>query len=428
MKFARFFSRVWLALMLAPWLFGQDDTATNNMAAQQATTTAAAAAVANNRTPVHAPNFLNHLVDAVLALFNVPNSGNTPTHFVVSALFLVGAFLLRRVVTLVLFGFLRKLASRTKTTLDDKLFPALETPVSFLIVVTGAVCALKALKLTPDTDQLVNYASTVAFSLVLFWLLLRAFNTVLNHLHEVALEKQMGVAAFMPWIKKTLVAVFVIFGVLMIAQSLGADVKAFLAGLGIGGLAFALAAQDTLANLFGSLVVAVDQPFRLGDVVQIGSFSGSVEDIGLRSTKLRTSARTLIAIPNKTVASEAITNLSRMPQRRIDQMLGLTYDTTAEAMEAILEDLRKILREDSGVAKDSSTVNFVNYGDSSLDIQVVYFAADPDFKRHLELRERINLKFMRAVQARGLSFAFPTRTLQLDGPLARQLVERRPAT
>jgi MscS family membrane protein len=208
---------------------------------------------------------LEHLVDLVLGLFDIRSSGNTPTHYAIAALFLVGAVVLRRLVTRLLFGFFRRLAARTRTTLDDKLFPALEAPVGSLIALIGAVAALKVLKLSATGDQTVRYVSTMAFSLVIFWLLLRAFNTLLEHLQGVALERQMGIAAFMPWIRKTLLVVFVVFGILMVAQSLGADVKAFLAGLGIGGLAFALAAQDTLANVFGSVVVAVDQPFKIGN-------------------------------------------------------------------------------------------------------------------------------------------------------------------
>mgnify|MGYP000158754534 CR=1 FL=1 len=104
---------------------------------------------------------------------------------------------------------------------------------------------------------------------------------------EIALERQLGITPFLPWIKKTVITIVFVFGVLMIAQSLGADVKAFLAGLGIGGLAFALAAQDTIANLFGSVVVAIDQPFKIGEAVQIGATTGVVEDIGLRSTRIR---------------------------------------------------------------------------------------------------------------------------------------------
>jgi len=236
---------------------------------------------------------------------------------------------------------------------------------------------------------------------------------VLDHLQAAAHRRQMGIAAFMPWIKKTLIAIFVVFGVLLIAQTLGVNVKAFLAGLGIGGLAFALAAQDTIANVFGSIVVAIDQPFKLGEFVQIGSFSGSVEDIGLRSTKLRTPQRTLVIIPNKSVASEAVINFTRMPQRRVDLTFGLTFDTTPELMEAILGDIRAILKNEPGVHQDFLAAHFVGYSASSLDIQVIYFSSDPNFVKTQELRETINLKIMRAVYARGLAFAFPTQTVHV---------------
>lgn len=416
-------------LSLACWLVlgaplpAQDaGTATAPADPTQAVNTAAAAAVASGQAqPPRAPDFLEHLVDATLEIFDVKSSGNTATHYVIAALFLVGSYLLRRAVTTVIFGFLRRLAARTASTLDDKLFTALEAPVAAFIAIVGAVAALKVLKFSEQADAVFGYASTVAFSLVLFWFFLRAFNTVLDHVHELARGRQLGIAAFMPWIKKSLITVFVVFGLLMIAQSLGADVKAFLAGLGLGGLAFALAAQDTIANLFGSVVVAIDQPFKIGEAVQIGGNIGVVEDIGLRSTKIRTLDKSLVIIPNKTVAAEAITNLSRFTQRRVAQTLGLTYDTTPEQMEGIVADLRRLIAEDPGVDKNSVVVSFNNYGASSLDILVVYLTVSPDFVEHLKVRERLNLVFMRAVAARGLSFAFPTQTVQLDGPVARAL-------
>ena len=373
----------------------------------------AAAAVASGNAAPRTPDFLEAVVDGALEIFDVKSSGNTVTRYVIAVLLLVMAFLLRRVVTIVIFGFFRKMAARTKTTLDDKLFPALEDPVAALIVITGIMSALKVLKLSPSGDEALSYAITVSFSLGFFWLFLRAFDTLLDHLQSAAKEKQLGIAAFMPWIKKTLIAIFVVFGGLMIAQTLGADVKAFLAGLGIGGLAFALAAQDTIANVFGSIVVAIDQPFKIGEFVQIGSLKGTVEDIGLRSTKLRTPERSLIIIPNKSVASDPVTNYTRMPQRRVDLSIGLTYDTSPEAMEAILVDFREILKNDSDVHQEFFLANFSGYGAFSLDITIIYFANDPNFAKALELRERINLKIMRAVNARGLSFAFPTQTLHV---------------
>jgi MscS family membrane protein len=186
-------------------------------------------------------------------------------------------------------------------------------------------------------------------------------------------------------------------------------------------LAVALAAQDTIANLFGSVVVAIDQPFKVGETVQIGSHLGLVEDIGLRSTKLRTLAKALITIPNKTVAAEAITNLSRFTQRRVEQVIGLTYDTPADKMEAIVGELRAIILAQPEVDPASVMVCFRDYSASSLDIWVVYLTKDPDFLAHLQVRQRINLAMMRAVQARGLSFAFPSQTVYLEGEVARRL-------
>lgn len=235
----------------------------------------------------------------------------------------------------------------------------------------------------------------------------------------------MGVAAFMPWIKKTLLTIFAIFGVLMVAQSLGADVKAFLAGLGIGGLAFALAAQDTLANVFGSVVVAVDQPFKIGEFVQIGSNAGAVEDIGLRSTRLRRADKALVVIPNKTVAAEPITNLSRFTQRRVEQVIGLTYSTKPDEMEALVEEIRRLILSHDQVDPTSVIVQFRDFSASSLDIWMVYVVKDPDFLKHMQLRQKINLAIMREVDARGLSFAFPSQSVYLEGDIARRLAEGR---
>lgn len=374
---------------------------------------------------VHTPELMEHLVDGLLERFHADTDQNTPIRYGICAAILVFTFLLRHLVTNIVFSLLGRLAKHTETTLDDELFAALNTPVATLVTVIGGVGALKALKLSESADNALAYAYTVAFCLVVFWLLFRAFNTVLDHMHELAKQKQMGVAAFMPWIKKSAITIFIIFGALLTAQSLGWDVKAFLAGLGIGGLAFALAAQDTIANLFGSVVVAIDQPFKVGETVQIGAHQGVVEDIGLRSTKIRTTAKALVVIPNKTVAAESVTNLSRFTQRRIDQMLGLTYDAKPAQLEAIVEDIRKLITDTDGVEAKSVVVNFVSFGASSLDIQVIYLTITPDFQQHLKIRQEINLKIMKAIEARGLAFAFPTQTVQLDGPIARQLASGR---
>lgn len=388
-------------------------------------TNAAAAAVATGVATPKTPDFVEHLVDLVLGLFGVETAGNTWQHWVIAGFITVVFYVLRKVGARLAFGGFKKVTARTKTTMDDELIAVWQRPVAVFIAVLGAILALKVLKLTPQADEAVYYFRTIALSVVALWFFISTVSCVLDHLEAAAKKKGTAVAAFMPWIKKAVITLILVFGVLVAAQSLGADVKAFLAGLGIGGLAFALAAQDTLANMFGSVVVAVDQPFRVGEFVAIGSLQGTVEDIGLRSTKLRTPQRTLIIIPNKTVAQEAITNFSRMPQRRVEQTLGLTYDTGVEKLEAVIADIRALLTGDADVAQDFMAVNFTNYGAFSLDIQVIYFTANPDLRHSFAVRERINLAIMRIVQARGCGFAFPTQTIELAGDVAKLLAAGR---
>lgn len=394
-------------------------------ATEAANNTAAAAAVATGKAQIRRPDILEHVIDSVLEIFDVKSSENTVAHYVISAMFLVCAILLRKFVTTVFFNQLKRLASKTETTLDDKLFPALEQPVATLVMVIGIFASLLVLKLSETTDRAIAAGSTVAFSLVIFWGLLRAFNAIIDHASEIARERQMGIAAFMPWIKKSLVAVFVVVGGLMTIQSLGYNVSTILQGLGIGGLAFALAAQDTIANLFGSIVVAIDQPFKIGETVKIGSHTGTVEDIGLRSTKIRLIDKSLVVMPNKLVSSEAVVNLSRFTQRRVEQVLGLTYDTTPEQLDELVEEIRNLILAEAEVDPTSVLVYFRDLSASSLDIWVVYSTRDADAKKAFALKQRLNLAMMRAVAARGLSFAFPTQVMHLDGPVAKALVDNR---
>src|SRR5690606_3397487 len=328
------------------------------------------------------------------------------SHFAVAGGLVLLALILRVLVAKWIFRLLRRLADRTASDFDNYVIPAIEGSVKSLILLLGVVGALKVLKLPPAAERLLEIGYVILFSLVALVFFLRLATALLDHLQDKASKRGLNVVAFMPWIKRIVLSIIFVFGVLMIAQSLGANVRAFLAGLGIGGLAVALAAQDTLANIFGSIIIAIDQPFRLGEFVQIGSNAGAVEDIGLRSTRLRTAQKNLITIPNKTVAAEPIANLTRFVQRRVEQTIGITYDATPEQMEALVEDIRGIISGEEEVDPGSIMVAFTELAASSLNVWAVYNTRDPDFKKLLKLRQRINVAIMRAVEARGLKFAF----------------------
>lgn len=371
-----------------------------------------------------APDYLEQVVDQSLAAFDLRPSGNSFAHHAISLVLLLIALLARRIVTRLFFPALRRLAARTETTLDDKMFPALEGPAAALVVIFGLFSALRVLKLPAAADHYLGAGSQVAFSLVVFWGLWRAFAALLDHLDEVARERSLGVAAFMPWIRKTLLTGFVVVAALLTFQSLGFDVKAVLAGLGIGGLAVALAAQDTLANIFGAIVVAVDQPYTVGETVRIGANVGVIEDIGLRSTRIRLLDKSLMIIPNKTVAADTITNLSRFTGRRVEQVLGLTYASRPEQLEDLVPAIRALLEGRPEVDPNTVQVAFRDFSTSSLDVWLVYEARDPDFRRALQLRQEVNLALLRLVQARGLAFAYPTQTLDVAGPVLDRLAAR----
>lgn len=402
----------------------QSTTATSQPGADAVTTTKAAAAVASGAVKVESPDFLELLVDGVLEIFDVRTGDNTVAHYAIAVAFLVAALLGRRIVTLILFPFIYRLTAKTKSTFDNRLIPALEAPIAAFIMLVGLFGAVKVLKLSLATDQAVEYGSRVAFSLVVFWGLWRALSAVLEHGTDLAKTRKLGIAPFMPWIKKSLMTVFIVLGVLLTIQSLGYDVKAILTGLGIGGLAFALAAQDTLANIFGAIVVAVDQPFRLGEVVKIQGNVGGVEDVGLRSTRIRLIDGSLMVIPNKIVAGETITNLSRFVRRRFEQVISLTYDTSPEQMDALVEEIRGIITSQPEVNAPGVMVFFRDLSASSLDIWVVYDCPDPDFQKAMRCKQRINGMIMRAVEARGLSFAFPTQTVHLEGDAIQKIADR----
>ena len=331
---------------------------------------------------------------------------------------LLAAVLTRRLMVAILSSQSRRLSAKATGRL---LLPALEGPAATLVVLLGIIAALAVIPIWGAVPRIVRLGEQGALAAVVLWGVACAGGAAVDHFAEGAMARRLQIAAFLPLIKRTLAALFIVFSILVVFESLGFEVKTFLTGLGIGGLAFALAAQDSIANMFGSFVVVMDQPFFVGEYIGIAGNEGTVEEIGLRSTRLRTAQRTQIVIPNKTVASEVITNFTRTPQRRVDTTLGITYDTPPEKIQAVLEDLRALLRADPGVHQRQIVVSFADFNDSSLRVQILYFTADPDWESHMAVRERINIAILRAFAARGVSLAFPSSVIHLDGPVARQL-------
>ncbi|MEM1223058.1 MAG: mechanosensitive ion channel family protein [Verrucomicrobiota bacterium] len=220
-----------------------------------------------------------------------------------------------------------------------------------------------------------------------------------------------------PIISKSLRATIVVLAVVQIAQILsGKEVTSILAGLGIGGLAFALAAQDTIKNFFGSVVLLFDKPFEIGDRVNIDGHDGPVEEVGLRSTKIRTLDGHLVTMPNGELANKAIWNIAKRPYIRRLFDITITYDTPPEKVreaKAILED---ILKDHEGMNEDfPPRVYFNKFNDSSLNLFCIYWYFPPAYWDFLNFGERVNLEILERFNAAGIEFAFPTQTLHVEG-------------
>jgi len=214
-----------------------------------------------------------------------------------------------------------------------------------------------------------------------------------------------------PLVRKTLKILIVIVGTVLIFQAFGQDLKALLAGLGIGGLALALAAQDTIGNLFGSLTVVLDRPFQVGDWVKIGDVEGTVEEVGFRSTRVRTFYDSLISLPNSHLTKASVDNLGQRKFRRWTTRLALVYDTPPEKVEAFCEGVRELIRRDPQTRKDVFHVYFNEFGGSSLEVMLYLFFEVPDWSAELKARHRLAVNILRLAAALGVDFAFPTQTL-----------------
>jgi MscS family membrane protein len=208
------------------------------------------------------------------------------------------------------------------------------------------------------------------------------------------------------------------------ADALGLPAYSVVAGLGVGGLAVALAARDSVANLLGSILIMFEKPFRVGHLVNIAGNTGKVENVGFRSTRIRTLDNSLISIPNNSVVNTTVENLSLRPQRRQRFLVQVTYDTTREKLDMLLEGIRQILREHPFANGANSRVRFNDFGESSLNILVIVHLMTDDSAQELEYREDILLRIMDIVTEMGVEFAFPTRTLYLAGGPPSPVFER----
>lgn len=326
------------------------------------------------------------------------------------------ALVVARVLEFISHAMFRNVVARWFDSWDESFELAIVRRVTW-IVAAGAVAAL-----LPNLGLPVMLARFVLLLLKGFAsvaAVLIATNTV--DLLADALQRRAAATTtrmddqLVPLLRRSAKVLTWVVGILFVLQNLDVDVTSLVGSLAIGGLAFSLAAKDTIANLFGSLTIFTDRPFQIGDWVDIGGTEGVVEEVGFRSTRVRTFYDSLITLPNSTVANARVDNYGKRRYRRFKVMLGLTYDTPPEAMEAFIAGVRRSIEAHPSTRKDALEVQFNKMSAHSLDILVYSFFAVETWQEELRGRQDLMLTWMRLARELGVEFAFPTQTLHLEG-------------
>jgi len=352
---------------------------------------------------LYASQYGRYLADTI---FGIP-LGN----LIAAILVFLIVVILRKYLTKVVTRFLLNLAKKTETQLDDIIVNQLKFPIRFLFIIIALDLFFQFTFLNNEFTQLL-LSSLLIFDV--YWMLY-AFTPAIHHFlinysrHNEHISYELS--RFIVRIIRLLV---ILMGIISLLYNFGINVTAFVASLGLVGMAFALAAKDTAANLFGSIALMLDQSIRIGEWVKVNGVEGIVEDIGMRTTKIRTFEKSFVVVPNSIVANTNIENFSR-GIRRIKMVIGLTYDTTTAQMQKITYDLRSMLMAHEGIAHDQTLlIRFDRFEDSYLGIFVYAFTNTSDWARYLEIKEDINLKIMEIVEENGASFAFPSQSIYVE--------------
>jgi len=357
--------------------------------------------------------FLNSLYGGEFGSFWAITIWGIPMANLLAALLVFGFFLLlRKFFTRIIISFLTFLAKKSESKVDDKIIQALKEPIRFTFVIVGL--HLFFLLIFKENAFIRRMLETLIL-IALFWALVSIIDALKGLFYRysdsnVHLSRELS--AFVVRIIK--VVIFAI-GLSAILYTWGVNVTALIASLGLGGLAFALAAKDAASNLFGSIALLLDKSIKVGEWVKIGSVEGVVEDVGMRTTKIRSFQKSLITVPNQVVANSPIENFSRRGIRRIKMRIGLTYDTNSKQIENIVRDIRGMLKAHPGISqKDTILVNFDTFGESALNIFIYAFTNTAVWAQYLKNLEDINIKIMHIVEKNGSSFAFPSQSLYVE--------------
>jgi MscS family membrane protein len=338
--------------------------------------------------------------------------GNTLQNWGISIFFVIGAYVIIKLISWIGKKYIKPFIKKTDNKLDDILYHSIEPPFLFAIMLAGFWIAIHRLT-CPDTFiKAVDGAGKILIILNITWLFAKLASRLLEQYWTGDADNVQQHKMY-PVVNRALLFVVWTIGLMMALGNVGVNVGALLGTLGIGGIAFALAAQDTVKNIFGAFTILTDKPFKIGDTVRIDSLEGTIVDVGIRSTKIMDYDKRVITIPNYKIADALIINISSEdPYRRVVMKLGLTYDTTPEKMQEAMDLLKSIPSRVPCLKQDEVTVFFSDFGDSAMIITFIFFIEKSAGIQ--PVTSNVNMEILTSFNNAGLSLAFPSQTLYIN--------------
>ena len=322
------------------------------------------------------------------------------------------SFVFHKIAIFLIAKEMQLLAKKSLFTDGRLLIKAIDKPLALTFILLGIYLALLICRFPATYQKHLDGGFTAVLSCLILWILLRVSDLAISFVgKKLTATNDAIVLQIMPLLRRAFRIFLLIIGTIFIVQNIGIDVGSLLAGLGIGGLAIALAAQESLANFWGTLVLLVDRPFKIHDWVKINNTEGIIEEMGFRSTRIRTWQRSLVTLPNKSLANSTIENWTEMNKRRARQILAVTYQTKVIKLQQFIVGIETILSDHRQVEQESILVRFTDFNESSLDILVQYFTLTTVYVEFLQIKQENNCAFLELAEGLAVEFAFPSRTV-----------------
>jgi MscS family membrane protein len=341
--------------------------------------------------------------------------GNSLGQYLIFLAYMVGSLLVGQIFYFLLKKIIRQLVKKTATELDDLLLNSMQTPLVLAVILLGFHVGYQQLNIP---NQIIQWLDRLAESFLVILIavfLLKSsqkiskhYITIYTHTPNANLSLQV-----LPLVKLVLRVVIVIVTVIWVISNMGYNITSLLASLGIGGLAVALAAQDLLKNIFSGLIIMIDQPFKIGDWIKIRELQGVVQQVGLRSTRIKTSAEEFITIPNHLITESSIVNLTKFATSRISFVLGLTYRSKVADIQEVKTTITEILNTTEGIVKGNYELNFATFGAYSLELTLAFTFEGNTPNQQRTIRDKVNMQIKQAFDQKGIQIAFPTTTVYL---------------